>query len=101
MIDRDGLVKLTDFGIAKIVGYDSKTLTGDLRLSIAYAAPEVWEGKAEHRSDLYALGIVLYQCLRGRAALPRRLRGALLPAPQRRARTSTCCRRACPRLWSS
>ena len=68
MIDRDGLVKLTDFGIAKIVGYDTKTQTGDMRLSMAYAAPEVWEGRAEHRSDLYSLGIVLYQCLRG--ALP-------------------------------
>jgi hypothetical protein len=65
MIDRDGVVKLTDFGIAKIAGFDNRTQTGDLRLSIAYAAPEVWEGHAEHSSDLYALAIVLYQCLSG------------------------------------
>jgi serine/threonine protein kinase len=65
LIDRNGEVKLTDFGIAKIVGFDSRTVTGQLRLSIAYAAPEVWEGHAEHRSDLYALGIVLFQCLSG------------------------------------
>ena len=65
MIDRDGVVKLTDFGIAKIAGFDNRTQTGDLRLSIAYAAPEVWEGHAEHRSDLYALAVVLFQCLSG------------------------------------
>jgi hypothetical protein len=65
MIDREGVVKLTDFGIAKIAGFDNRTQTGDLRLSIAYAAPEVWEGRAEHRSDLYALAIVMFQCLSG------------------------------------
>jgi hypothetical protein len=66
MIDRGRVVKLTDFGIAKITGFDAVTLTGQLPLSIAYAAPEVWEGRAEHRSDLYAMGVVLYQCLTGR-----------------------------------
>ncbi len=65
LIDRGGTVKLTDFGIAKIAGYDAVTVTGQLPLSISYAAPEVWEGKAEHRSDLYALGVLLYQCLCG------------------------------------
>ncbi|HLF78978.1 MAG TPA: protein kinase [Dehalococcoidia bacterium] len=65
MIDRGGVVKLADFGIAKIAGFDAVTLTGQLPLSIAYAAPEVWEGRAEHRSDLYAFAIVLYQCLTG------------------------------------
>ncbi len=65
LLDRNGTIKLTDFGIAKIAGYDAVTATGQLPLSIAYAAPEVWEGKAEHRSDLYALGVLLYQCLTG------------------------------------
>jgi hypothetical protein len=65
MIARDGTVKLTDFGIAKIVGYESVTATGQLPMSMAYAAPEVWEGKPSHRSDLYALGILIYQCLVG------------------------------------
>lgn len=65
LIQRDGTVKLGDFGIAKIVGFDTATMTGQLPLSISYASPEAWEGKAEHRSDLYSLGILLYQCLAG------------------------------------
>lgn len=66
MIDVDGVVKLTDFGIAKIVGYDTITATSQMPMTMAYAAPEVWEGKATNRSDLYALGVVLFQCLAGR-----------------------------------
>jgi Tol biopolymer transport system component/predicted Ser/Thr protein kinase len=65
MLDRRGTVKLADFGIAKIVGYDSTSVTGQVPMTMAYAAPEVWEGYASHQSDLYALGILLYQCLTG------------------------------------
>jgi hypothetical protein len=64
MVDRQGIIKLTDFGIAKIVGYETAGMTG-LPMTMAYAAPEVWEGSASHQSDLYALGILLYQCLTG------------------------------------
>lgn len=63
MLGPDGSVKLADFGIAKIVGFDTMTSTGQLPLTMAYAAPEVWDGKATGASDLYALGVVLYQCL--------------------------------------
>jgi serine/threonine protein kinase len=65
MLDREGTVKLADFGIAKIVGYETITMTGQLPMTMAYAAPEVWEGSSSHQSDLYALGVVLYQCLVG------------------------------------
>ena len=66
MIDVDGVVKLTDFGIAKIVGFDTITATSQMPMSMAYAAPEVWEGSASHRSDIYSLGILIFQCLAGR-----------------------------------
>ena len=66
MLCSDGTVKLTDFGIAKIAGFDVTTSTGRLPLTMAYAAPEVWDGKATGASDIYALGVVLFQCLSGR-----------------------------------
>lgn len=65
MLARDGTVKLTDFGIAKIAGYESVTATGQLPLSAAYAAPEVWAGEATYQSDFYALGAMTFQCLTG------------------------------------
>ena len=65
MIDSHGTVKLADFGIAKIVGFETITVTGQMPMSIAYSAPEVWDGRPSHQSDLYALGILLYQCLTG------------------------------------
>ncbi|GMV85068.1 MAG: hypothetical protein AMXMBFR80_09250 [Dehalococcoidia bacterium] len=65
MLARDGTVKLTDFGIAKIAGYESVTATGQLPLSAAYAAPEVWGGEATYQSDFYALGALAFQCLTG------------------------------------
>src|SRR6266545_8018700 len=70
MIDSDGVVKLADFGIAKIVGYETLTMTGQTAMTMAYAAPEIWEesgafGRPSNKSDLYALGVLLFQCLAG------------------------------------
>lgn len=65
MLTRDGTVKLTDFGIAKIAGYESVTATGQLLLTGAYAAPEVWGGEATYQSDFYALGALTFQCMTG------------------------------------
>jgi serine/threonine protein kinase len=68
LLDRDGLVKMTDFGIAKAAFAPSDlTTTGDLLGTARYLAPEqVAGGSVDHRADLYASGIVLYECLTGR-----------------------------------
>ncbi len=66
MINADGEVKLTDFGIAKIVGVDSITTTNQIAMSVAYAAPEAFDGKVSYLSDHYAFGALLYHCLTGR-----------------------------------
>lgn len=66
LLGRDGSVKLTDFGLAKNVaevGPQTKLTRGNLR----YMAPEVLTGRMRQdpRSDLFALGVILYQCLSG------------------------------------
>jgi serine/threonine-protein kinase len=67
MISDDGKIKLTDFGIAKDL--DATALTADGRTlgTAAYMAPEQIRGKPEvsHRTDLYALGCVMYQMITG------------------------------------
>jgi len=67
MIREDGVLKLMDFGIAQLILDDQKlTLTGQLIGSPAYMAPELISGKPlDHRTDLFSLGILLYQLATG------------------------------------
>jgi serine/threonine-protein kinase len=65
--DRDGLVKLTDFGVARAFADKHLTRTGAIIGTAEYLSPEQAEGKpATKRSDLYSLGCVLYTLLTGR-----------------------------------
>jgi hypothetical protein len=82
-----GVAKLTDFGIARVLGDDALTRTGDVVGTLAYMAPEQAEGRPSGApGDLYSLAIVLYEALagtnpirgRGPAATARRV-GARLP----------------------
>ncbi len=63
----DGTVRVTDFGIAKAVGQSTLTATGVLKGKLGYMAPErlLFE-TPDHRSDLFALGVVLFEMLSGR-----------------------------------
>jgi eukaryotic-like serine/threonine-protein kinase len=69
MITEDRKVKLADFGIAKDLDAESLTGTGRTLGTAAYMAPEQIRGTPaiSHKTDLYALGVVLYQMLVGRA----------------------------------
>ena len=67
MIDRAGVPKITDFGLARLLDVQKVTLTGALLGSPAHMAPEVIEGEAStEQSDLFALGTTLYFALTGR-----------------------------------
>jgi serine/threonine protein kinase len=89
----NAVAKLTDFGVARFIGGDSLTHTGDVLGTAAYMAPEQAEGLAVGpEADLYSLALVLYEALTGvnpvrttgSAVRARRL-GAHLP-PLRRQR---------------
>lgn len=61
-----GLARLTDFGVARVLGGDSLTLTGDVIGTAAYMAPEQAQGlPAGASADLFSLALVLYEALTG------------------------------------
>src|SRR5918998_3178202 len=69
LVRDDGSVKITDFGIAWSAGSVPLTLTGQVIGTPQYLAPEVAEGRhAVPASDVYALGLVGYECLTGHPA---------------------------------
>lgn len=61
MINREGQVFITDFGLAKAYGDDSMTNSGEVVGTMRYIAPERFRGQVDARSDLYSLGITLYE----------------------------------------
>jgi serine/threonine-protein kinase len=67
LINPDGLVKLADFGIAKAAEDSRITQIGSVLGTAAYLSPERAKGQeATVRSDVYSIGVVLYQALAGR-----------------------------------
>lgn len=67
LIDKQGNVKITDFGIAMALSETSITQTNSLLGSVHYLSPEQARGgMATQKSDIYALGIVLYEMIMGK-----------------------------------
>ncbi|NGP74997.1 protein kinase [Balneolaceae bacterium YR4-1] len=67
MIDAEGRVKVMDFGLAKFKNTGDITKTGDTLGTTAYMSPEQARGKnIDHRTDIWSLGIILYEMFSGR-----------------------------------
>ena len=67
LLDRDGNVQVSDFGIASTAGFDTLTLPGTVLGTAGYLSPEQARGEpATPASDRYALGIVAFELLTGR-----------------------------------
>jgi tetratricopeptide (TPR) repeat protein len=93
LVDDRGHLWITDFGLARIQGDTQLTFTGDILGTLRYMSPEQALGKrgVDHRTDLYSLGVTLYELLTGRPAFPGQDRQELLrqiageePRPPRR-----------------
>jgi serine/threonine protein kinase len=81
LISFDGSVKLVDFGIAKAADTVGRTKSGAIKGKFAYMAPEQAAGKSlDHRADIFAIGLVLYELLTGVRPLKRESELATLQA---------------------
>jgi serine/threonine protein kinase len=69
----DGHVKLVDFGIAHAAVREARTKTGMIKGKFAYMAPEQCLGRpVDRRTDVFALGVVLYECVTGQRLFKRK-----------------------------
>ncbi len=78
LLDNRGNVWVADFGLAKTAGTDDLTHTGDILGTIRYMAPERFQGTCDARSDVYSLGLTLYELVSLRPAYEAPDRAALV-----------------------
>ena len=63
LLDLQGTIWVTDFGLAKAEGTEELTSPGEVVGTLRYMAPERFQGKADPRCDVYSLGVTLYEML--------------------------------------
>ena len=68
LLDSQGVAWITDFGLAKAMEQDNVTQTGAMVGTLRYMAPEQFSGQADARSDIYSLGLTLYELITLRSA---------------------------------
>ena len=70
MIDPDERAWIADFGLAKSMDDEELTATGDVVGTVRYLAPERFRGESDRRSDIYSLGLTLYEMIEQKPAWP-------------------------------
>ena len=78
LLDTQGTVWVADFGLAKADDQQNLTHTGDVLGTLRYMPPEAFEGKTDARSDVYSLGLTLYEMLAFRPAFDEKERNRLI-----------------------
>ncbi len=79
MVTNDGVVKIMDFGLAKLGGASRMTRTGTTLGTIFYMSPEQAQGfKADKRSDIFSFGVVLYELITGTLPFLREYEAAVI-----------------------
>jgi serine/threonine protein kinase len=68
LLDSVGTLWITDFGLSKALEGDDVSRTGDLAGTLRYMAPEQFQGETDPRSDVYSLGLTLYELMTFRPA---------------------------------
>jgi serine/threonine protein kinase len=63
LLDHQGTLWVTDFGLAKLLEQDDLTRQGEMACTVRYSAPERFQGRSDARSDLFSLGLTLYELI--------------------------------------
>jgi Tol biopolymer transport system component len=81
LIDSYGRARIVDFGLASVLGSDPLTKTGSTLGTVGYMSPEQVRGeKVDHRTDLFSLGVVLYELITGHSPFKSESEAATLHA---------------------
>ena len=104
LLDNHGNVWVADFGLAKTAEADDLTHTGDILGTIRYMAPERFSGRCDARSDVYSLGLTLYELVALQPAYEASDRHALIERvlhedPERLKKRRRACRGTWKRSW--